>query len=58
MSQKINKVFSYGSHPGLILYTVHMKCAGHTSSSTVSEGKGLYQLACQEKWKKCKEEEE
>jgi hypothetical protein len=24
----------------------------------VSYGKGLYQQACQEKWKKCKKEEE
>jgi hypothetical protein len=25
---------------------------------TVSDGKGLYQPACQEEWKKCKKEEE
>jgi hypothetical protein len=31
---------------------------GGGGGSTVSDGKGLYQQACQEEWKKCKKEEE
>jgi hypothetical protein len=31
---------------------------GRPAGGSVSDGKGLYQPACQEEWKKCKKEEE
>jgi hypothetical protein len=39
------------------LYRMTLRKVEH-SNLTVPDGKGLCQLACQEEWKKCKEEEE
>jgi hypothetical protein len=53
-------IFCYSSdHVSAVLLSIFcFLSVKYSAVLLVSDGKGLYQQACQEKWKKCKEEEE